>query len=150
MEQMEKELVRLKRIPGSRAAVLMCDLDFFKAINDTHGHAVGDRVLQHFGSLLRKDLRNIDIAGRVGGEEFAVVLPGADVAAASAFARRLQQLLAEQPFRSADGDIALTVSIGVAALRAADSSAGVAMSRSDNALYIAKRNGRNRIELAPG
>ena len=95
-------LRRNQRLPGARAAVLMCDLDHFKAINDSYGHATGDLVLKHFASILRDGLRKHDTVGRVGGEEFAVVLPDADIDDATIFAKRIQARLREAPLR--DGD----------------------------------------------
>jgi diguanylate cyclase (GGDEF)-like protein/PAS domain S-box-containing protein len=97
MAQIEAELARIQRHNGKSAAVLMCDLDHFKAINDKWGHATGDHTLKHFAAILRKQLRKTDFAGRVGGEEFAVVLHGADATEGIAFARRLQQQIAAVP-----------------------------------------------------
>ncbi|MNZ67773.1 putative diguanylate cyclase AdrA [compost metagenome] len=146
MTQIEAELARIRRTNGRAAAVLMCDLDHFKAINDRWGHAVGDQALRHFAGILREQLRKSDVAGRVGGEEFAVVLSGADIAEAEAFARRVQQRLAQTPLLHGEQPIALTISIGIAVLAATDASVDAALSRSDMALYRAKENGRNRIE----
>ena len=146
MTQIEAELARIRRTNGRAAAVLMCDLDHFKAINDRWGHAVGDQALRHFAGILREQLRKSDVAGRVGGEEFAVVLGGADIAEAEAFARRVQQRLAQTPLLHGEQPIALTISIGIAVLAATDASVDASLSRSDMALYRAKENGRNRIE----
>lgn len=146
MMQIEAEQARIQRTDGRAAAVLMCDLDHFKAINDRWGHAVGDQALRHFAGILREQLRKGDVAGRVGGEEFAVVLGGADIAEAMAFARRVQQRLAQTPLLHGEQPIALTISIGIAVLAATDASVDASLSRSDMALYRAKENGRNRIE----
>jgi diguanylate cyclase (GGDEF)-like protein/PAS domain S-box-containing protein len=146
MTQIEAELARIQRHQGKSAAVLTCDLDHFKAVNDRWGHAVGDRVLKHFAGILQKQLRKTDFAGRIGGEEFAVVLHGAAAAEALVFARRLQQSLAEIPLRNGIERIPLTTSIGIAIMEAADTSADTALSASDRALYRAKEGGRNRIE----
>lgn len=147
MVQVEAELARIRRGHDGPASVLMCDLDHFKSINDRWGHAVGDRALQHFAAILRGQLRKSDIAGRLGGEEFAVVLRGSDVAEAQAFARRVQQRMAAAPLVEGAEQIALTISIGIAALRADDASPEAPLSRSDRALYRAKAAGRNRIEF---
>lgn len=147
MHQVEAELARLQRNQGQPAAVLMCDLDHFKAINDRWGHAVGDLALKHFAAILREQLRKSDVAGRVGGEEFAALLPDTSLVQAAAFARRLQQRLAEQPLAQEGAGISLTISIGIAALGAGDASVDAALSRSDMALYRAKSGGRNRVEL---
>lgn len=146
MAQIEAELAQIRRDNDRAAAVLMCDLDHFKSINDKWGHAVGDLALRHFATILREQLRKTDIAGRIGGEEFAVVLRGADVNEATAFARRVQQRIAQTPLIDGDQCICLTVSVGIALLDASDASADSSLSRSDVALYRAKESGRNRIE----
>ncbi|MBB4862556.1 diguanylate cyclase (GGDEF)-like protein/PAS domain S-box-containing protein [Pseudomonas nitritireducens] len=146
MHLIEAELGRVQRCVERSAAILMCDIDHFKSINDRWGHAVGDEALRHFAGILARAIRRIDFAGRMGGEEFAVVLGDADIASAQTFAQRLQQQLADQPLMQAGQRIPLTISIGVATLEPADGNAGAALSRSDSALYRAKQNGRNRIE----
>ncbi|MFR0693609.1 diguanylate cyclase [Enterobacterales bacterium AE_CKDN230030158-1A_HGKHYDSX7] len=146
MRLIEAELGRVQRSAGHHAAILMCDIDHFKAINDRWGHAVGDEALRHFACILGRDIRRVDFAGRMGGEEFAVVLGDADIAAAQVFAQRLQQQLLEQPLMLGGQRIPLSISIGIATLEAGDASAEAGLSRSDSALYRAKQNGRNRIE----
>ncbi|MCU6432263.1 diguanylate cyclase [Undibacterium sp. Jales W-56] len=146
--RMEEELARVKRIASTRTAILMCDLDHFKLVNDSYGHATGDLVLKHFAAILSQQLRDNDMVGRVGGEEFAVILSDATITEASAFAKRVQQQIANTPLLVGDQVIALTVSIGIAAMSVDDASADAALSRSDMALYRAKENGRNRIEIA--
>ncbi|MBV2132403.1 diguanylate cyclase [Pseudomonas sp. MAP12] len=146
MTHIEAELARIRRSAGGCAAVLMCDMDHFKAINDQWGHALGDLALKHVASILRGQLRKTDMAGRVGGEEFAVVLSGAGIPEAIAFARRVQQRLAATPLPEGEQRIALTISIGIAIMTASDASVDTALSRSDKALYRAKESGRNRIE----
>ncbi len=146
MVQIEAELVRIRHAKEGYAAILMCDLDHFKLINDTWGHAVGDRTLRHFASILQAELGAQGIAGRVGGEEFAVMLPNADLIDARAFAERMQRRMVEAPLAECDWRIALTVSIGIAVMNAADATADAPLSRSDAALYRAKERGRNRIE----
>lgn len=145
--RMEEELTRLQRVAGARAAVLMCDLDHFKDINDRYGHAVGDLVLKHFAVILRNAIRKIDTAGRVGGEEFAVVLADAGLAEALVFARRVLQQIANTPVLVGDTIIHVTVSIGIAIMSPDDANTDAALSRSDTALYQAKDGGRNRIEV---
>ena len=146
MGHIEAELTRIQRGNSQSAAVLMCDLDHFKSINDQWGHAVGDLALKHFAGILREQLRKSDLAGRVGGEEFAVVLGDASRDEALGFAQRVQQRLAQTPLLEGEHRIVLTVSIGIAAMSAADSSVDAPLSRSDQALYGAKEHGRNRIE----
>lgn len=145
MARMVAELDRLKRFDIPHAAVLMLDLDHFKRVNDNYGHAVGDAVLKHFAALLRDELRKIDTGGRVGGEEFAILLLGADLTAAKQFAERLRTKVADTPLVHEGQPIPVTVSIGIAALDAGDSSADAALTRADTALYEAKRTGRNRV-----
>jgi diguanylate cyclase (GGDEF)-like protein/PAS domain S-box-containing protein len=145
MARMAAELDRLKRFDIPHAAVLMLDLDHFKRVNDNFGHAVGDAVLKHFATLVRDELRKIDTGGRVGGEEFAILLLGADLTAARQFAERLRAKVADTPLVHEGQSIPVTVSIGIATLDADDSSADAALTRADTALYEAKRTGRNRV-----
>ncbi|WP_374981285.1 diguanylate cyclase [Pseudomonas solani] len=147
MARLEEELARLQRAPGRGAVLLMCDLDHFKVINDRWGHGVGDDALRHFAALLAGQMRRVDLAGRMGGEEFAVLLNEADHASALVFAQRLQQQMLETPLRHQGEIIPLTVSIGITTLDAGDANAEAALSRSDLALYRAKAEGRNRIEM---
>jgi diguanylate cyclase (GGDEF)-like protein/PAS domain S-box-containing protein len=148
MMRLEAQLSQLRRTGGAPAAVLMCDLDHFKSINDCWGHAVGDQALRHFADILRTYLRAGDVAGRIGGEEFAVLIGAASVEGARAVAHRIQRHIAEQPLASVGGPVKLTVSIGITEMTADDANAEAALSRSDFALYRAKKNGRNRIECA--
>ena len=122
-------------------AICMIDLDGFKNLNDTQGHAAGDRALQAFGSLLRQAVRADDFCGRYGGDEFVLVLAGAPLEAAR---RRMTDLAAT--WASADGH-GTSVSAGVAVVGEAGGSAAVAAA--DRALYRAKKAGRNRVEVAP-
>lgn len=146
MHRLEAELARLQRNPGQSAAILMFDLDYFKAINDRWGHDVGDQALRHFAAILSSQLRRTDTAGRLGGEEFAVVLSEASLDKAMHFATRIQNELASTPIQHAGEQIYLAVSVGISSLNAGDVSVEAALSRSDIALYCAKRGGRNRIE----
>ncbi|BAN47504.1 sensor domain-containing diguanylate cyclase [Metapseudomonas resinovorans] len=146
MQQLESELARVQRSVDYRAVILMFDLDHFKAINDRWGHSVGDLALRHFSAILCTQLRRTDAAGRMGGEEFAVVLSNASVDEAMIFAQRVQSELASAPLAHGDEHLALAVSVGIASLHPTDASAEAGLSRSDMALYSAKRAGRNRIE----
>lgn len=144
---MEAELARIQRLDSQRAAVLMLDLDHFKRINDSFGHATGDVLLRHFAALVTDELRKIDTAGRIGGEEFAILLPGAGPDAALALAERLRQKVGETPLMQDGLAIPVTVSIGVAVMKKEDSNADASLIRADKALYRAKEGGRNRVEL---
>ncbi|NRR34357.1 CHASE domain-containing protein [Oxalobacteraceae bacterium] len=147
MARLDDEQARLQRDLGGCAAVLMLDLDHFKRINDEFGHASGDTVLRHVAALMHDSQRKIDMVGRVGGEEFAILLPGAELEAAAAFAERLRQRMADSPVQLSSGKLlTVTVSVGIAAMSGADASGDVALIRADQALYRAKRGGRNRVE----
>lgn len=145
---LEHELARLQRVMDQPAMVLMLDLDHFKRINDTHGHATGDVVLQHCAALMRAELRKIDTAGRLGGEEFAILLPSTTLAAAQVLAERLRQKLAETPLLQSGLAIHITASIGITAIQATDTSSVAVLIRADQALYQAKNQGRNRVVIA--
>ena len=148
MRRLEDEHGRVQRDVEACATVLLLDVDHFKRINDEHGHAAGDAVLRQLGALMRDGQRKIDMLGRIGGEEFAVLLPGTALDAGAVFAERLRQRVAEAAMRLDDGVLlTVTVSIGIAAMGRADSGGDVALRRADQALYCAKRGGRNRVEL---
>ena len=146
IEQLAAELARVKRF-GKPAALLMIDLDHFKRVNDSHGHGVGDLVLKHFASVIGDSLRRIDCFGRLGGEEFAVLLPGSEPQGARELAERLRQAAATSPTATEGGPVAVTISIGVTELDAGDLDPNHILARADRALYRAKENGRNRVEL---
>jgi diguanylate cyclase (GGDEF)-like protein len=129
-------------------AILFIDLDHFKAINDRHGHAAGDVCLQRAVLPIRAELRAGDGLGRWGGEEFVVLLPGADVVSARAVAERIRQRLAELVIPVAGGNLALTASIGIAAPGQGGADADTLLRAADAAVYRAKANGRNRVETA--
>lgn len=130
-------------------SLLIMDIDFFKKVNDTHGHDVGDEVLKQFSSRMIKSVRGIDLACRYGGEEFVVVMPDTDLAVALGVAERLRREIAEVPFKIPSSDLSLevTCSIGVA-MSGEKGSSEVLLKRADEALYQAKRDGRNRVVTA--
>jgi diguanylate cyclase (GGDEF)-like protein len=150
MARMEDQLARMQRDLGESAAVLMLDIDHFKMVNDRYGHASGDAVLRHLADLMRGSQRKIDTPGRMGGEEFALLLPGADLDAALAYAERLRQRVADSPYRGEGELLAVTVSIGIACIYPHDQNADAALNRADRALYRAKAAGRNRVGLEAG
>jgi diguanylate cyclase (GGDEF)-like protein/PAS domain S-box-containing protein len=145
--RLEEEHARLRRFDSQQAAVLMLDLDYFKRINDTWGHPAGDAVLQKVAGIINEQIRQVDMCGRLGGEEFAVLLAGAAPAAAREFADRLRRKIAGSSILHEGREITVTASIGVAALRAADDNADAALLRADQALYKAKEAGRDRVEI---
>jgi two-component system cell cycle response regulator len=147
---MESHLGTLVEQAASRAkplTVLVLDIDYFKSINDTHGHDAGDDVLREFSLRIKKSIRGIDLACRYGGEEFVVVMPETDMAVAAMVAERLRRRIATEPFAIQQGsrNIPLTISIGLAALAGKDDTAAGVLKRADQALYRAKRDGRNRV-----
>lgn len=146
---MANELARLKRHEGDVAAVLMLDLDHFKDINDQFGHAAGDAALRDFSHTLQGELRRIDSAGRMGGEEFSVLLPGTDSEAAKIVAERIRERVAATLVTHDTRLLKITTSVGVAEMAKTDTGPEDALARADQALYLAKQNGRNRIEVAP-
>ena len=131
---------------GKPLTVLVLDIDYFKAINDTYGHDAGDDVLREFAVRVKKSIRGIDLACRYGGEEFVIVMPETDMAVAALVAERIRRRIAGEPFPIEQGAKAIdvTLSIGLAALGANDTGATV-LKRADQALYRAKRDGRNRV-----
>lgn len=132
-------------------AVLMIDLDDFKAVNDTHGHQTGDKVLQAFASLLRETLRDEDVLGRYGGEEFIVVMPETEAAAARFPAERFLKLLERREVENQDGTpVCVTASIGISGLGMDGTDEHALVAAADKALYAAKAAGKNRVVLSEG
>jgi two-component system cell cycle response regulator len=127
-------------------AVMLIDMDFFKAVNDTHGHDVGDSVLKEFALRLRRNIRGVDLACRYGGEEFVVLMPDTDYRQAQNVAERVRAAVAERSFEvGADRALPVTVSVGVALNEADSDTPEMVLKRADIALYRAKREGRNRV-----
>jgi diguanylate cyclase (GGDEF)-like protein len=127
--------------------VLMLDLDHFKDVNDSYGHPAGDAVLKAFVATVVDVLRESDVIGRIGGEEFAVLLPNTTQEGACALANRMLAAVHANPVRFEGRSVAYTVSIGAADLRA-QKSFGELLAESDSALYRAKRAGRDRLEVS--
>jgi diguanylate cyclase (GGDEF)-like protein len=142
--------MRRSRRNGEAFVLMMLDADHFKAINDQHGHAVGDRVLKHLSALLHSGMREIDRLARFGGEEFLVLLPGVTLTEAVPVAERLRALVVNTPL--ADGGtpiaVSVSVSIGLAEWAGADEDLSRLLVRADAALYQAKQRGRDRVALA--
>jgi diguanylate cyclase (GGDEF)-like protein len=128
-------------------AILLADLDDFKQINDTHGHVIGDAVLRDASKRLGTPMRPYDAVGRYGGEEFLIVLPGCDMTNALQVAERVRAFVASKPLETPSGTVAITVSLGVAAVEKGQAT-GVdqLIVAADEALYRAKHAGRNRVE----
>ena len=125
----------------------MLDVDRFKQVNDTYGHAIGDQVLKAVAERVKKSLRVIDVFGRTGGEEFAIVLPGAShEAAVGILAERIRHVVADEPIVTDEGEVHVTISVGLASTNGDAALTPSALIRlADERLYQAKHEGRNRV-----
>ncbi len=140
----EEEVRRVQRYGGSLSALLM-DIDSFKAINDSYGHDVGDAVLKEFADTVRHTLRDVDMVGRIGGEEFAVLLPNTSLEEARALARRLTDAVRAMPLSADGSEFGITVSIGVATSTPETTTFAALVKAADVALYGAKEGGRDAV-----
>ncbi len=138
------ELCQDAQVAGTALCVALLDIDYFKSVNDVHGHDVGDKVLQHFATIGRMAVRKNDLLARVGGEEFLLILPEVELDAAFGVVDRLRQQIAEA-WPVGPGVLSYTVSGGVVQLRAEETAEQI-YKRADQTLYRAKTTGRNRIE----
>jgi two-component system cell cycle response regulator len=140
-------LVVSARKTGKPLAFVIMDIDYFKSVNDTHGHDIGDEVLKEFAGRIAANIRGIDLACRYGGEEFVVVMPDTDVAFAYAVSERLRKSIETTPIviSRAPGRLSITISIGIASSNGEADTADALLHRADQALYRAKRTGRNRV-----
>ena len=139
----------IARPDGREACLAFIDIDHFKHVNDTHGHGVGDAVLLGLSDRLTENLRRSDTLGRMGGEEFALWMPGVTLRDARGLVDRLRRVVADEPFDTPAGPIGVSISIGVTAFRPIDSLVHL-MDRADSAMYSAKRAGRNRVVAVSG
>lgn len=147
MERLQQEIVRVRRF-SLPMAVLLLDLDYFKQVNDSYGHLFGDKVLIEVAEIIKSSLRRTDFAARYGGEEFCVLAVGADHEGGRVFANRLRARIADKPiFFEEDKSVQVTCSIGVAQLTDDVADARQLLKRADDALYTAKRSGRNCVAL---
>jgi diguanylate cyclase (GGDEF)-like protein len=145
MELAEQEFARSRR-HSKPLSLLMMDLDNFKMVNDTYGHEMGDATLQKLSEICRHTFREIDIVGRLGGEEFAALLPETNIEQAVEVAERLRTAIENAAVNLEDGSlIHFTVSIGVAGFGVEDEKIETVLKRADTALYKAKNSGRNRV-----
>ncbi|HFF3758482.1 TPA: GGDEF domain-containing protein [Stenotrophomonas maltophilia] len=147
-ERLQLAWERLKRRPEIQVALVLCDIDHFKRINDTYGHGCGDEVLKHFASRLSKHIRATDMAARIGGEEFAVLLEAASIEDAQVWAERFRQDVAATAVVCGEVSITYSASMGVALLDLRSHSVEQVMQQADSALYQAKRQGRNQVVVA--
>jgi diguanylate cyclase (GGDEF)-like protein len=153
LEFLERELARARR-GAEPLGIMVIDVDHFKAVNDAHGHQVGDLVLQAVARRLAGAMRTYDWVGRYGGEEFLAIASATDAGGIRGYAERLRACIADEPIASPAnflGNVRVTVSIGAAAARLGpDFTCGFLIKAADQALYLAKNNGRNRVELHGG
>ena len=147
MESHLKTLVEEAVQRGKALSLLITDIDYFKAVNDSYGHGAGDAVLIEFAARVRENIRGIDLACRLGGEEFVIVMPDTDLAKAYHVAERLRAGIARRPFALdlADASLEVTASVGVSSLERSGDTPESLLRRADQALYRAKRDGRNRV-----
>lgn len=143
------EVQRAQRY-GHPLSLQMLDIDHFKSVNDQFGHAAGDQVLRELANVLRANLRHNDLAARIGGEEFVVLLPETRLEDAAQHAERLRMAISALRFSFDQATLGITVSIGVAALDSEELSPDPLLMRADNGLYQAKQDGRNRVQVAWG
>jgi diguanylate cyclase (GGDEF)-like protein len=146
LSQMDAEVARSRR-SGSPLAIVLADLDDFKQVNDKYGHEAGDRTLRAFADILRGAVRDIDLPVRLGGEEFAVLLPDTDLAGGANLAERIRVTLEERRIESGSSHIRVTASFGVSCYPLAASSDDLLVD-ADRRLYDAKRRGKNRVEVS--
>lgn len=146
LNAMEKSCDQARKT-GQPLSILVMDVDHFKSINDNHGHNVGDSVLKKITSIVNAGLRHGDVLGRIGGEEFAVFLPDTDLGAALAIAERIRAKVCAEPLVVGNTSMNCSVSMGVAVLKDGDS-LDDALRHGDQAMYLAKTRGRNRVEYA--
>ena len=144
MERFEEEFARSK-LHELSLSFLMIDIDYFKRINDQHGHLVGDQVLRETGRIIIQSTREIDSAGRFGGEEFCVILPDTDKEGAILVAERIRSSVCDEKIKAYDTHLAVAISIGVAAFPDDAHRMEELLDKADRALYRAKKLGRNRV-----
>ncbi|PZO07313.1 MAG: GGDEF domain-containing protein [Lysobacteraceae bacterium] len=144
IELVDKEIARAHR-HGRPLVMCIIDVDLFKPVNDSFGHVAGDGVLRQLASVVRGFVRGEDIAARIGGEEFAVLLPESDLASARVFAERLREAVAASEFVLGGEPRQVTISVGIAGLDPSRAERGALMQAADAALYRAKEAGRNRV-----
>ena len=143
LDNLNKELIRAKR-NNSGLSIGLCDIDFFKKVNDNHGHQVGDDVLYNFVKVIRNNLRPYDFIGRYGGEEFLLVMPESSGSAIEGIYERVRASIADHKIITRSGKIGITVSIGVAESKGEQTTEDI-IAAADIALYKAKDNGRNQV-----
>jgi diguanylate cyclase (GGDEF)-like protein/PAS domain S-box-containing protein len=145
--QLSVELERFHRKKNYPVTVIILDLDHFKAINDSYGHRTGDHVLKQVANILSDEIRKVDVAGRLGGEEFGLILTDTSKEMAVHFTNRIRTRIADASLPVDQHIITYTISIGITEMNEQDSDIEAILERADRALYQAKKNGRNRVEI---
>ena len=145
--ELSEKAYAMARRTNTPLSLVMTDIDRFKFINDQFGHAAGDRALQHFARLMSEDRRRNDIVARVGGEEFALLLPGTGVAEATEIANELCKKIGINPMKITGAGVPMTSSFGVASISKKDTNVDDMVRRADRALYRSKNAGRNQVDL---
>lgn len=148
LKQLNIEAARVLREKGELSIILF-DLDLFKKINDRYGHQMGDKALQKVAKTIQSNIREYDYAGRYGGEEFLIVLPNADEDKAAEIAERVRQSIENMIIKCDTQVIPVLISAGVSTLIASETNIEQLIKRADDALYAAKKNGRNQVMVAP-
>ncbi len=146
LEKLSEEISRTQRY-GRPCAVAMVDADHFKSVNDTYGHEVGDRVLKQLSNLMSGEIRDVDCVGRLGGEEFAILLPETNVEGGKIFCERLLKCIREAEIDLGETILRYTVSIGLTEVCKGEVKTDVILNRADEALYVAKESGRDRVAI---
>ena len=141
--RLDEHLAAARRY-GKKVSLLITDIDHFKSVNDTYGHPVGDRVLKDVARILQKEARTTDVVARYGGEEFALVMPETDQAGAMKTAERIREKVAQTAFQTGQGELRVTLSLGIATFPQDATSKADLIERADGGLYHAKRHGRNQ------
>lgn len=147
LEEHLDRLIRESQNSERGLSIIMADIDYFKSVNDNYGHDNGDQVIRQFGARLLQNIRRLDLAFRIGGEEFVVVLPKTTQLRAQLVGERLRAVIEDTPFKISDGgeNIVVTTSIGITSVGSPDETTESLLKRADEALYEAKKSGRNRI-----
>jgi diguanylate cyclase (GGDEF)-like protein len=144
LRRLEEECERADRL-GTPLSLMLIDLDHFKQVNDTFGHPFGDQVLRRVAARLKAGLRRYDVLGRIGGEEFLIISPGASLEEAAALAERLRAQVDTVTVIDGDKECSVTISIGVTSFSTMEGTPDILMRKADAALYRAKEQGRNRV-----
>ena len=149
LERVEQELARAAA-QGSSTSLVMMDIDHFKSVNDTYGHPAGDAVLRDVAAIVRRSVRDVDVCGRYGGEEFVVLLPQTDLPGAVLVAERIREAVAAKPFELRGEQRKITISLGVATAPGHGKDPRALIESADQALYASKQGGRDRVSKAGG